>query len=1016
MEPIKRFFAGASFLVFGFALHAANPAYESFKGTNGQVVTTPGIGAARVVIISGELFQPGSTNLTNWANLPTNVVSGANIWTQSGGTAFPTSAGAIVATNVQSWDKLIAKGAFIAETRSRTLVAGTNTLAVLTNSYLLLDSPTNDASSVVVQIGSAASLGQLLFVVNNQTNRAFTIYDGSVSGSGIVELQGNFVSTNLGGLILMNQGNWVEVGRFSPTGLSVAATINPTDGFIPVRGNSTTFTNSVLLQTNAHQVTALGAVLAESFNLTNRYSLTNDNPVEGHVRFVNRNAPGAQLTIAGNAGAFMTVGVAGTTSNALITAIRGLDLVHNAYQWNFRDDGFNASFLPGLSNAQHLGSATLPFLDIYLGTNSLYLGTNVYTDGGSDLLRNGVAVGGGAPPPPPSPTTSLRAYVDPIYGSDGSGEIGDILKPYLTITNAVLAANAIGANGTNVIVVLAPHTNYNIGNVQALVLTNNVSILGAGRYASVILGGGKGTTNSPIVQPGDNSFIKSLSIINTAVVDPDDIGEATIGFKSTSYNQDATNVLVIDCFLSSGSDGVYISTTGRVEITFIDCEMVGMWDVVATIGNTAFDHVLNFYNCDMKSDQRNRYGTNGAPSQVIFADNGIVNVYGGIITLVATNGAQHSTIRARASNGTINMAGGTRFEVDIPGSDLILRNDGGGVITAQNAIELNQIQGAVVWNTTNIVANSITASGVLTLNATNEVIIATGGGQGGIVVSNSLPRIKLQRTDGASAGYFRSLALGQFEIEIENTALSMNWNTNGLTYIEMMSMANMSTNVAFKIKTSSANGPFDVLNVLTNSSILFGGVTAANAAIGKTNGHLLVMGGDARFGGGSTNGLYIINGGTRSARVGGTINVNTTPVVSAGTSQTNLVVYTVPANTLTNLGDRLRFRAAGNFAANANTKALKVVYGGGTVLDTGSQIVNSGAWTIEGEIIRAAGTDVQEVSAEFHGAGVTLFNTANSARLTENNSLDNILAVASTSAGSGDVTNRTLVVNYFPAP
>lgn len=422
-------------------------------------------------------------------------------------------------------------------------------------------------------------------------------------------------------------------------------------------------------------------------------------------------------------------------------------------------------------------------------------------------------------PPPASPTTSLRAYVDPIYGSDGSGEIGNIDAPYLTITNAVLAANAYGANGTNVVIMLAPHTNYNIG-IVSLNLTNNVSIRGAGRYASVILGGGSGTTNSPIIQPGDNSSIEDLSIVNNRSIEPDDIGEATIGFKSTSANQDATNVIVRNCFLGSGSDGVYISTTGRVEITFIDCEMVGLWDVVATIGNTAFDHVLNFYNCDMKSDQRNRYGTNGAPSQVIFADNGIVNVYGGSITLIATNGAQHSAIRARASNGTINMAGGTRFEVDIPGADLILRNDGGGRITSQNTLERDQISGAVAWLTTNIVASSVTASGVLTLNATNEVIVATGGGQGGIVISNALPRIKLQRTDGASAGWFRSLALGQFEIEIENTGLSMNWNTNGLTYIEMMSIANMSTNVAFKIKSASANGPYDVINILTNGTIL----------------------------------------------------------------------------------------------------------------------------------------------------------------------------------------------------
>lgn len=239
MESIKRFFT-AIFWVIGFALQAANPAYESFKGTNGVVLTTPGVGAARVVIVSGNLLQPASTNLTNWSNLSTNVITGETNWSVSAGTLFPTSAGSVETTNLSAWTKLIAKGAFIAETRSRTLVAGTNTLAVLTNSYLLLDSPTNDAASVVVQIGPAASSGQLLFVVNNQTNRAFTIYDGSASGSGIVELQGNFVSTNLGGLILMNQGNWVEVGRFSPGAPAV----------FPLEGSGTVNTLSKWITTN----------------------------------------------------------------------------------------------------------------------------------------------------------------------------------------------------------------------------------------------------------------------------------------------------------------------------------------------------------------------------------------------------------------------------------------------------------------------------------------------------------------------------------------------------------------------------------------------------------------------------------------------------------------------------------------------------------------------------------------------------------------------------------------------
>lgn len=155
--------------------------------------------------------------------------------------------------------------------------------------------------------------------------------------------------------------------------------------------------------------------------------------------------------------------------------------------------------------------------------------------------------------------------------------------------------------------------------------------------------------------------------------------------------------------------------------------------------------------------------------------------------------------------------------------------------------------------------------------------------------------------------------------------------------------------------------------------------------------------------------------GVANAAAGGTIAIVSTPVASAGASETNLITYAVPANTLTNLNDRLRFRFAGNFAATANSKDLKVVYGSQTLLDTTAQIVNSGAWTIEGEIIRTGNTS-QEVSAEFHGAGVTLFTTAAVGVLAQTNGISTTLKMTSTAAGNGDVTNRTLVVMYYPAP
>lgn len=148
---------------------------------------------------------------------------------------------------------------------------------------------------------------------------------------------------------------------------------------------------------------------------------------------------------------------------------------------------------------------------------------------------------------------------------------------------------------------------------------------------------------------------------------------------------------------------------------------------------------------------------------------------------------------------------------------------------------------------------------------------------------------------------------------------------------------------------------------------------------------------------------------------GGTICVSNNPIYSAGTAETNLLTYSVPANTLTNLRDRLSFRFSGNFAATANAKDLAVYWGSEKILDTTSQIVNSGNWTIEGEIIRDGNT-AQSCSAEFHGAGVTLFTTANASALTQTNGIATLLKITGTAVGNGDITNRTLVVSYLPAP
>lgn len=149
------------------------------------------------------------------------------------------------------------------------------------------------------------------------------------------------------------------------------------------------------------------------------------------------------------------------------------------------------------------------------------------------------------------------------------------------------------------------------------------------------------------------------------------------------------------------------------------------------------------------------------------------------------------------------------------------------------------------------------------------------------------------------------------------------------------------------------------------------------------------------------------------ARVPGNLTNAATSIVNAGAAATNLLTYMVLAHTLTNNGDRISFRTSGRFAANANNKQIQVILGSEVVFDSGSQAANSGSWVVTGEIIRT-GSTAQSVNGSFAGSGETLFNLANSRDIAQTNGINTLLRVVSTATADGDMTNRTLTVDYFP--
>lgn len=120
---------------------------------------------------------------------------------------------------------------------------------------------------------------------------------------------------------------------------------------------------------------------------------------------------------------------------------------------------------------------------------------------------------------------------------------------------------------------------------------------------------------------------------------------------------------------------------------------------------------------------------------------------------------------------------------------------------------------------------------------------------------------------------------------------------------------------------------------------------------------------------------HAVKAGTSStfAKVGGTIQTNTTGVGNVLTGEDDLITYTVPANILATNGDTLSWSMGGTFAGNVNTKRIKIKYGATTLLDTTALIFNGADWSANGSIIRT-GAATQKAITNF-SSGSTVLNS-----------------------------------------
>ena len=100
--------------------------------------------------------------------------------------------------------------------------------------------------------------------------------------------------------------------------------------------------------------------------------------------------------------------------------------------------------------------------------------------------------------------------------------------------------------------------------------------------------------------------------------------------------------------------------------------------------------------------------------------------------------------------------------------------------------------------------------------------------------------------------------------------------------------------------------------------------------------------------------------GTATGPVSVVLHANTTAVGNVGAGEDDLMTYSLPANTLSANGKGVRITACVTYAANGNTKTIKL-YFGSTVLVTRSAGDNGSFIKLEGYVTRT-GASTQEAS------------------------------------------------------
>ena len=135
----------------------------------------------------------------------------------------------------------------------------------------------------------------------------------------------------------------------------------------------------------------------------------------------------------------------------------------------------------------------------------------------------------------------------------------------------------------------------------------------------------------------------------------------------------------------------------------------------------------------------------------------------------------------------------------------------------------------------------------------------------------------------------------------------------------------------------------------------------------------------------------------------------------ADLTQDVLQTFTVPANTLLNVGDRLIIRASGTFISSTDSKTAALQWGGGNLLVLNVTTASQQVWRVEAEIMKT-GANAQTSSVCFvTNSNTTTATVTTTTRTDTAGIVINVTGQNATNSVASSVTCRYFTVDYVAA-